>query len=39
VQPPSNRDPQDHEVEACIGFLHAQISAVNPKVNHRPGAG
>ncbi len=31
-RPPSNRDPQDHEVEACIGFLHAQISAVNPKV-------
>jgi uracil-DNA glycosylase len=31
-RPPANRDPQDNEVAACIGFLHAQISAVNPKV-------
>lgn len=31
-RPPSNRDPEDYEVAACIGFLHEQIKAVNPKV-------
>ncbi|MBR6479477.1 MAG: uracil-DNA glycosylase [Clostridia bacterium] len=31
-RPPENRDPKKDEVTACIGFLKAQIEAVNPKV-------
>lgn len=31
-RPPANRDPQPDEVAGCIGFLHAQIRAVNPKI-------
>lgn len=31
-RPPNNRPPQPEEVSACIGFLHAQIKLVRPKV-------
>ena len=31
-RPPANRDPLPDEVASCIGFLHAQIRAVNPKI-------
>jgi DNA polymerase len=31
-RPPANRDPLPEEVASCIGFLHAQIRAVNPKI-------
>ncbi|HVN72848.1 MAG TPA: uracil-DNA glycosylase [Desulfomonilia bacterium] len=31
-RPPGNRDPQPDEITMCIGFLKAQIEAVNPKV-------
>ena len=31
-RPPGNRDPHPEEVAACIGYLHAQIDAVAPKV-------
>jgi len=31
-RPPHNRDPEPDEVEACIGYLRAQIRAVNPRV-------
>ena len=31
-RPPGNRDPQPDEVRACIGYLEAQIKAVNPRV-------
>jgi len=31
-RPPGNRDPEDDEIEACIGFLRQQIEAVNPEV-------
>jgi uracil-DNA glycosylase len=31
-RPPDNRDPLPDEVGRCIGFLHAQIQAVNPKI-------
>ena len=31
-RPPRNRDPQDVEQEACIGFLRKQIELIQPKV-------
>jgi len=31
-RPPSNRDPEADELEACAGFLERQIKAINPKV-------
>ena len=31
-RPPDNRDPLPDEVGRCIGFLQAQIQAVNPKI-------
>lgn len=31
-RPPMNRDPQDDEQDACIGYLRKQISLVNPSV-------
>jgi len=31
-RPPENRDPQPHEIARCIGYLEAQIMAVNPRV-------
>lgn len=31
-RPPRNRDPQDCEQDACIGFLNSQIELVKPKI-------
>lgn len=31
-RPPGNRDPEPDEIEACIGYLRAQIRAVRPRV-------
>ena len=31
-RPPHNRDPQEEEQEACVGFLLNQIKLVNPKI-------
>ena len=31
-RPPRNRDPQEHEQEACIPFLRNQVSLIRPKV-------
>jgi DNA polymerase len=31
-RPPSNRDPQLDELQACDGYLERQIQAINPKV-------
>ena len=31
-RPPRNRDPEEIEQEACIGYLFHQIELVNPKV-------
>ena len=31
-RPPRNRDPQQTEQDACIGYLRSQISLVQPKV-------
>ena len=31
-RPPRNRDPEEFEQEACIGYLFRQIELVNPKV-------
>jgi DNA polymerase len=31
-RPPSNRDPQTEELEACNGYLERQIQAINPRV-------
>jgi DNA polymerase len=31
-RPPGNRNPEPDEVESCIGFVKAQIRAINPKV-------
>jgi uracil-DNA glycosylase family 4 len=31
-RPPSNRDPEPGEIEACSGYLERQIHAINPKV-------
>ncbi len=31
-RPPNNRDPQDAEQNACIGYLYNQIELVKPKI-------
>ena len=31
-RPPRNRDPQDIEQEACIGYLQKQIQLIQPKI-------
>lgn len=31
-RPPRNRDPQENEQEACIGYLYNQIELVDPKI-------
>ena len=31
-RPPRNRDPQDVEQEACIGYLYNQIELIHPKI-------
>jgi DNA polymerase len=31
-RPPSNRDPQPDEIEACSKYLNAQIASIEPKV-------
>lgn len=31
-RPPRNRDPQDIEQEACIGYLQSQIRLIQPKI-------
>lgn len=31
-RPPGNRDPQEDEQDACIGYLRNQVSLIKPKV-------
>jgi len=31
-RPPRNRDPEESEQDACIGYLEAQISLIRPKI-------
>lgn len=31
-RPPRNRDPQDTEQDACIGFLRNQVALIRPKI-------
>lgn len=31
-RPPRNRDPQEEEQEACIGYLQKQIELIRPKI-------
>lgn len=31
-RPPANRDPEQDEVESCIGYLGNQVRLINPKV-------
>lgn len=31
-RPPNNRDPQEEEQEACIGYLRQQVSLIQPKI-------
>lgn len=31
-RPPRNRDPQEEEQNACIGYLRNQVALVNPKI-------
>ena len=31
-RPPGNRDPQEEEQEACIGYLQEQIALIKPKI-------
>lgn len=31
-RPPKNRDPQEDEQEACIGYLRQQIALIQPKI-------
>ena len=31
-RPPGNRDPQEVEQDACIGYLHNQIALIKPKI-------
>ena len=31
-RPPGNRNPDNHEVSSCIGYLYSQIKTVNPKI-------
>jgi DNA polymerase len=30
-RPPGNRDPQEHEVAACLPYLRAQIALIRPE--------
>lgn len=31
-RPPRNRDPEDGEQEACIGYLRSQVALIKPKI-------
>ena len=31
-RPPHNRDPQENEEQACIGYLREQIALIQPKI-------
>ena len=31
-RPPHNRDPQEYEQDACIGYLRNQVSLIQPKI-------
>ncbi len=31
-RPPNNRDPQEEEQEACIGYLRNQVALIRPKI-------
>ena len=31
-RPPKNRDPEEYEQDACIGYLFRQIEIINPKI-------
>lgn len=31
-RPPHNRDPQEHEQDACIGYLRNQVALIKPKI-------
>lgn len=31
-RPPGNRDPRPEEIQACIGYLRAQVAFVKPKI-------
>lgn len=31
-RPPHNRDPEESEQEACIGYLRNQVALINPKI-------
>lgn len=31
-RPPHNRDPQDDEQDACIGYLRKQVALIQPKI-------
>ena len=31
-RPPRNRDPQDEEQDACIGYLRNQVALIRPKI-------
>jgi len=31
-RPPQNRDPEENEVESCIGYLFKQIDIIKPKI-------
>lgn len=31
-RPPGNRDPEDNEQDACIGYLRNQVSLIKPKI-------
>lgn len=31
-RPPGNRDPEEHEQDACIDYLYNQISLIKPKI-------
>lgn len=31
-RPPRNRDPEEHEQEACIGYLRNQVALIQPKI-------
>jgi DNA polymerase len=31
-RPPGNRNPEPHEIDNCIGYLHAQIELIDPRV-------
>ena len=31
-RPPGNRDPKDEEMDACLGYLRAQVALIRPKI-------